>query len=1341
MKYKYYLLIIIAILIELNKGSVIIQDYYIYSALPYTPSTECSLDIFVKFNSSSVIAIQGTAIRTKLIDIDGASSCVYRYAYTVSLGNGSVFVSYKADSGSPEMESEILYTCTSLDNLQLQYERLTPTQVNSLDFLHDDIHDFFYINVSANNRRITNRIAYTIPLDLTPIPNMGYKCEIFRLINNKYVEIRVEMSEFSKLYVSDSITINLAGLSKSFIIRTFTSLTNSNYSATTPTFIKRGVGVNTPNLISMFTTDVDDPSFYNLHNTPDGYRYYPVFTNSTKKTMFSYFPYQLGSGSQIIKAETISPLNGITTDLDTALLAKPTFIFTSCVGTQVTVFGTNRKIYHLKLSYSPYSYSTTPVFTRLYNLPYLYGFQSIVSTYQYKIYFIDSKYATNTFDDFAFDIQQYTVAYTPPSAVDILPPFIKSVTVTPFKGYQYVVRIRATDESSGVHYISMLDQIIGYPDLVSGNFMDGIYEKLITINQATTYINQFRALAYDRAGNVGVFNSGEILSVNMNTFPENPLDSIINDITGVSFQNAMVNLSASTPVSNKMYITISNFSACSQFPVIFKPTFQSIEANPLVLKNIEFQGTYVNSESRYVVDFTIPGKLMNKFVYYEVNVAGVVYTSTLLKELFPTTSQLFIFSDEPDEFPPTVSACTGYYNASGSLYTIGFKVKIDYHLVPWKNAQFSIVSSRDPYPRIISKDFSDLSNDGFLYIEFEFDTTYNGISTSFIVVSMTIVDDSGHASYYNNYGNPVSPYKFSSFITNVNIDPVTITGTTAPSSLPVLDYITITNLPLGNTLNIGVVNSLDFKIKVKSTTNAPIDLRHIPQLYLTDIKANIIHVSLDTIFNSTSNSADFGGQALVPIGFGLDGILVSISNVADMYMNFAYFSPEDLPGAYGLIPTSFTLGGPTITSTSNIKSLGETLTIYGKGFGVNSANTKVFIENTTSNIQLPIATFHSIALVVYNVPATTQAFDIFVTVNSAESNKFRVQVQIPPTQSPIQQQCPGNPVCGGPDHGDCSVSGDCQCKGNWIGKDCLSQQINIPQPNVSTTDPSAETTVNGTLPDGSQISFRNLISVVELRELNFKNEIQRNFTFTQWLFTNTSTSSTTSYLYATSIDNNSTNVTVSVQWYPTETTITFANEEIRMLPSTMKYTIEISSFDFQSSTNRLQLVMNAQTISDNTDTCVTRTPENQQDSDLIYEYFKLQIDNHSLYGRFIKRALVDFRPTAISNTLLQSTTQNTSTSGSTLEAQQLIGINIPYYSNNVIIDPDFSVLVESNPIDDSNCPSSSKGLTKSQLAGIIIASSVAGLFVILLSVYFIMKKTNTAVEFRYKLRKLGKMSP
>ncbi|KAM9952328.1 hypothetical protein ACTFIT_003022 [Dictyostelium discoideum] len=80
-----------------------------------------------------------------------------------------------------------------------------------------------------------------------------------------------------------------------------------------------------------------------------------------------------------------------------------------------------------------------------------------------------------------------------------------------------------------------------------------------------------------------------------------------------------------------------------------------------------------------------------------------------------------------------------------------------------------------------------------------------------------------------------------------------------------------------------------------------------------------------------------------------------------------------------------------------------------------------------------------------------------------------------------------------------------------------------------------------------------------------------------------------------------------------------------MNPSSMKYTIEINKYPISQSLNTNQFVLSASFISSET-------------NDDICCSSKEFVKNHSVYGRFIKRAIIDSKVQSIENILLDSTT-------------------------------------------------------------------------------------------------------
>ncbi|EGC36323.1 hypothetical protein DICPUDRAFT_21421, partial [Dictyostelium purpureum] len=168
-----------------------------------------------------------------------------------------------------------------------------------------------------------------------------------------------------------------------------------------------------------------------------------------------------------------------------------------------------------------------------------------------------------------------------------------------------------------------------------------------------------------------------------------------------------------------------------------------------------------------------------------------------------------------------------------------------------------------------------------------------------------------------------------------------------------------------------------------------------------------------------------------------------------------------------------------------------------------------------------------------------------------------------------------------------------------------------------------------------------------------------------------------------------TNINVTLEWFSNEKSISFANQNLTMMPSTMKYTISLSPYSFNDNFCNLQLIMMAQIQSDRNDICSNKEYGNTTSGDNA-NYIKLQVDKNSFYGRFIQRGIIDSNIKKVQNQLLDSSFQTISSTNN--KQQSYIGILIPRYLYSAILDPDFSVLVDSNPAD-SVC-NSDGGLSK-----------------------------------------------
>ncbi|KAM9975025.1 hypothetical protein ACTFIW_008499 [Dictyostelium discoideum] len=326
--------------------------------------------------------------------------------------------------------------------------------------------------------------------------------------------------------------------------------------------------------------------------------------------------------------------------------------------------------------------------------------------------------------------------------------------------------------------------------------------------------------------------------------------------------------------------------------------------------------------------------------------------------------------------------------------------------------------------------------------------------------------------------------------------------------------------------------------------------------------------------------------------------------------------------------------------------------------------------------------------------------------------------------------------CGAPNNGICTSTG-CACISPWIGNDCKSKIILIPQPSLNYSSPVTDIPLIDNKEDTKL--FRSLISIVKLRELDFQSKQVNSFTFIEWEYYKINESTNQ---YKSNITNLglTTFINVTLQWFENETNVVFANQNIKMNPSSIKYTIEISEYKFSSNLNQLQLVMMASmSVNKTNDICSNKEFSETSGGD-DSNYLKIQIDDHSLYGRFIKRALIDSIPRPIDNVPLDSSMNQVDSASL---SQSYIGISIPYFKKQIIIDPDFSVLLSSSS-DSVNSESSICSFNKKSKfsGGLISAIVLCGFFIfaslVAMVVYSYYKKRydrNIVNEIQLKLSK------
>ncbi|KAF2068986.1 hypothetical protein CYY_009698, partial [Polysphondylium violaceum] len=468
----------------------------------------------------------------------------------------------------------------------------------------------------------------------------------------------------------------------------------------------------------------------------------------------------------------------------------------------------------------------------------------------------------------------------------------------------------------------------------------------------------------------------------------------------------------------------------------------------------------------------------------------------------------------------------------------------------------------------------------------------------------------------------------------------------------------------------------------------------IPIIYLQDQSLDIIQQTSQVI-DYSGTSASYQCKFNIPYGFGFpNGIKVSVFGMVDLQSNIRGYSISQLFDAgfentinvspilnesisilsvTPLVPdySQFFITGRNIKNTDRLIFQKDDYSIVKIGGPNQNTETIAFFSTSPSeigNLYLTLKRgnseeFSNTVLVFVNAgsssssstsstnpgsssdsstsnpssssSSTNPGSTISSSENSENSGLSSSDQFLPPTNPP--QECLNN--CGGINNGECKQNG-CVCKSPWVGLDCSSQVIVI-DPSIDPTLPQTNFTIPGT--NGNNHDFYAIISIVSLNELNNDGQVVYTYPFTKWIVSNNQNSkyskyTSKSYLYSSTItnkyDESKTTIDVSIDYFNQGANITFANQVLEMNPYSLKYSVNISQYSFSSNFNTLQLVLSASLESreNSKGECFSTQIGSTVGSES--EFIKMQVDNHSLYGRFIKRGIVDGRIRHITNTPL-----------------------------------------------------------------------------------------------------------
>ncbi|KAM9981952.1 hypothetical protein ACTFIY_004266 [Dictyostelium cf. discoideum] len=1074
------------------------------------------------------------------------------------------------------------------------------------------------------------------------------------------------------------------------------------------------------------------------------------------------------------------------------LLADFTFSTTTDLSTMFTAYYD---------SSSKYDFSTIKYTLKEYTLKlaWPFGFENGNNLgHKLIVSFPFSNYSSQNYDTFGISVISGSSSgkLIPVNMVTPNPPEILSFEIIYLYDFNLLVKVKINSnvsyECEEFSYIEIIGEKFGYEKCVSDEDQNPSFEIFVNSWNSFQFIEIINLCGYKKTYDIGSFvgiNPPKRLMLPL-LMTENDIFSIEN----VTFLYNNVNV-IDKSVSNLMSFNYSDVTDTRKPFGLYILDETSGFLNKYDEKSVFFS-KWNPIKKMFEIEFFVKANSREGVLPWMLT-SGNNYAS-LINSFLPLSCQLFINQSKFDAYGPIFTNIT-----KTSSYGITQELLVDW--------EFHIRDEINGFERgyiEIRGDF-DSSKYTFTFTNANLrqGDIYNGVYIYSQIISLnskcniqnyTITN----VELYDRFGNSA---KFSTSSERIDVDPTrnpfilfgddpninkfqTDCNDTVDDYPPKLLSFTFEN-------KMETTQSILFSFSVQSTDSG-IKFAQLPIVYATSRQFKTIQcISGIGFYNITY--ASYSCHMEIPFGFGFKNeILFSVYGFINNGGYFSGFSTEYLktnsfPYSISNIPLYRKL---SIVKTSSITNKGGDLWIIGREFDQNSWVFVQYVDGQPNDSLIP-KEIHSTAILVSRIKPTIHPFAIQVrhitngtlaslyytvyplnfiypedssstssTSSSSTSSSFSSSSSSPssssnettpsPTSLPTNapQKCKGNPICGG-SNGYCSSSG-CVCYSPWVGEDCLSKVIIVPQPSTNTSQPSTEIPIfdNDDNNNSESIMFKSLISIVSLRELDFNDKQVNQYIFDKWTysklnettnqyFTNITIQPSASNNFKSSI----TNITATLQWYNKETNITFANEQLQMKPSSIKYTIEISQYKFSNALNKLQLVMSASLTSfkgDDNICSFNKFGETTNGDDS--EYIKIQVDNHSLYGRFIKRALIDLKIRSISNVQLDSSFGNSSSSTSS-SSQLFIGIDIPIYNDNVIIDPDFSVLIDSkaasNGDDNSICSSSKSKLSKTQLAGIIIGSILFGLIVIVaITGYIINKRKNTKMinRIQNKLKRVNK---
>ncbi|EFA78080.1 hypothetical protein PPL_08728 [Heterostelium album PN500] len=372
--------------------------------------------------------------------------------------------------------------------------------------------------------------------------------------------------------------------------------------------------------------------------------------------------------------------------------------------------------------------------------------------------------------------------------------------------------------------------------------------------------------------------------------------------------------------------------------------------------------------------------------------------------------------------------------------------------------------------------------------------------------------------------------------------------------------------------------------------------------------------------------------------------------------------------------------------------------IVNANFGFNPFNVSVTISEFKCNIT-SLNDTQLICTPAPNIPFS-QYITIMVYANSLNGSIiYENQAECNPVST-----CNGNGIC---------INSICECKSGYGGYNChnkLDPDIIILPNN---TNPSPIIIVK----DGLNFTF-NIIAVQEIDELT---SVIREIRTDKWIHStigNDTLSISTYNLQSSTPEVDQ--IKATIEYSKNSRLIKFAGQSTFYPENSLKLMIAINNWSFKNRLNQIRVLMETKAVV-NRDKCLEPGINVNNASDI--NFLSISYGDQTLYGRFLPFGLSDNRPIFVQNQVVNKT-----------ESLITIGMILPY-GNSIIIDPDFSVLINPN----SKSKECSKGFETWKIVTIVVVLSVAAFAVAVATVVLLKKKSKNRKEAKRIENRLKEM--